>query len=59
MTITDKIDVGEDILASGGFADVMCGTYLGHRVAVKALRISEQDDVKKIRKVGICAVSAN
>ena len=59
MTITDNIDVEEDILASGGFADVRCGTYQGCRVAVKTLRIAEQDDVEKIRKVGICAVSAN
>ena len=51
MTITDNINVGEDILASGGFADIRCGTYLGHRVAVKTLRVAEQDDMVKIRKV--------
>ena len=59
MTITDNIDVEPDILASGGFADVMCGTYLGHRVAVKTLRVGEQDDVLKIRKVSVGVVSAN
>ena len=59
MTITDNIDVEEGILALGGFADVRCGTYQGCRVAVKTLRVSEYDNVEKIRKVGICAISAN
>ena len=59
VTITENIDAGEDILASGGFADVTCGTYQGCRVAVKTLRVSEYDNVEKIRKVGICAISAN
>ena len=54
--ITDPIDVEEKVLASGGFADVRCGTYLGRHVAVKTLRVTEYDDVAKIRKVSIGAV---
>ena len=57
MMITDSIDVEEKILASGGFSDVRCGTYLGrHRVAVKTLKVTELDDVVKIRKVSIGVV---
>ena len=51
MIITEKIEVSDKILASGGFADVRCGTYLGHPVAVKAVRVTAQDDFSKIRKV--------
>ena len=56
MTITDNVDFERDILASGGFADVRRGTYLGHPVAVKTLRVAEKDDVVKIREVSIGAV---
>jgi len=49
----EKIEVEDRILASGGFADVRCGRYMGHLVAVKTLRVAEQDDFAKIRKVGI------
>jgi serine/threonine protein kinase len=53
MMITEKIEVEEKILASGGFADVRRGTYMGHLVAVKTLRVAEKDDFLKIRKVSI------
>ena len=56
MTITDNVDVERKILASGGFADMRRGTYLGHSVAVKTLRVTEKDDVARIRKVSIGAV---
>ena len=51
--ITDKIEVSDDILASGGFADVRTGKYLGALVAVKTMRVAEQDSLMKIRKVSI------
>ena len=51
MMITGEIEVSDDILASGGFADVRRGTYDGHLVAVKTMRVTEQDDLLKIRKV--------
>ena len=51
--ITDKIDVSDNILASGGFSDVRTGTYLGALVAVKTMRVAEQDGFMKIRKVSI------
>ena len=51
MTIADKIEVSNDILASGGFADVRKGTHLNTLVAVKTMRIDEQDGFMKIRKV--------
>ena len=53
MIITDKIETSDDILASGGFADIRRGTYMGHLVAVKTMRVSPQDDFLKIRKVTI------
>ena len=53
MMVTEKIEVEEEILASGGFADVRRGRYLGRLVAVKTLRVAAQDDLPKIRKVSI------
>ena len=53
MMITEEIEVSDKILASGGFADTWTGTYVGHLVAVKTLRVAEQDDFLKIRKVSI------
>ncbi|KAF9645811.1 kinase-like protein [Thelephora ganbajun] len=50
VIITDKIEVEDKILASGGFADVRSGSYKGHRVAVKTLKVAMNDDVPKIRK---------
>ena len=51
--ITEKIEVSGNIVASGGFADIRTGTYLGALVAVKTMRVSEQDGFMKIRKVSI------
>ena len=53
MTITEDIKVSDKILASGGFADIRTGTYMGHLVAVKTMRVAEQDSFLKIRKVSI------
>ena len=49
--ITDKIEVSNEILASGGFSDIRTGPYLGALVAVKTVRVAEQDDFMKIREV--------
>ena len=57
MVITDRIDLDGKILASGGFADVRRGTLLGHRVAVKTLRGTEEDNAK-FKKVSIGAVTS-
>jgi len=61
MIITDKIEVDDKILASGGFADVRCGTYAGQLVAVKTLRVdvATLDDPRKIRKVSASGVSSS
>jgi len=53
MVITEKIEVGDEILASGGFADVRIGKYMGRLVAVKTMRLAEKDDTLKIRKVSV------
>jgi len=53
MMITEEIDVSDEILASGGFADVRTGTYQGHFVAVKTMRVAKQGDFLKIRKVSV------
>ena len=49
--ITDKIEVSNEILDSGGFADVRKGTYMGVLVAVKTMRVDDQDDFMKMRRV--------
>ena len=51
MVIAEKIEVEDMIHASGGFSDIRCGRYGGHRVAVKTLRVTMQDDIQRIRKV--------
>jgi len=53
MMITDEIKVSDEILPSGGYADVRIGTYKGHLIAAKTMRISKQDDLLKIRKVNV------
>jgi len=53
MMITDEIKVSDEILASGGFADVRTGKYKGCLVAVKTIRVAKQDDFLKIRKVSV------
>jgi serine/threonine protein kinase len=53
MIITEKIEVSDGILASGGFADVRCGKYMGCLVAVKTMRVPEHGDFLKVRKVSI------
>ena len=51
--ITGKVEVEKEILASGGCSDVRFGRYMGHPVAVKALRITPTDDLLKLRRVSI------
>ena len=53
MIITEKIEVLDGILASGGFADVRCGKYTGRLVAMKTMRVPEHGDFLKVRKVSI------
>ena len=53
MVITEEIEVSDEILASGGFADVRIGTYVGHLVAVKTMRVTKKDNLPKIRKVSV------
>ena len=51
--MTEELEVSDQSLGSGGFADVMLGTYKGHVVAVKTMRVGPQDDFLMIRKVSI------
>ena len=53
MVITENIKVEEKIVATGVFADVRRGEYMGHLVAVKTLRTAGVDNIPKIRKVSI------
>jgi len=53
MRITEKVEVSDEILASGGFADLRSGSYGGHLVAMKTFRVSARDDFVKIRKVSV------
>ena len=51
--ITEEIKVSDKVFASGGFADVRTGTYMGHLVAVKTLWVTDADNSLKIGKVSI------
>ena len=51
--ITEDIEVSDRIVASGGFADVRTGTYKGHLVAVRTLKVTNTDDIPKIREVSV------
>ena len=51
MIVAEKIEVSDEVHASGGFADVRSGRYMGHLVAVKTTRIPTQHDLLKMRKV--------
>ena len=53
MVLAGDIEIKDNILASGGFADVRMGKYAGHPVSVKRLRVTPEDDVQKIREVSV------
>lgn len=53
MMITEEIEVSDKILASSGFADTRIGAYRGSLVAVKTLRVVEQDVEFELRKVSV------
>ena len=53
MKIQGKIEVLDGILASSRFADLRSGTCEGRRIAVKAIRVTAQDDFMTLRKVSI------
>ena len=48
-----NVEVFDEILAFGGFADLRSGTCEGHLVAIKTMRVAAQDDLRGIRKVNI------
>ena len=45
------IRTSEEPVASGGYGDVWEGIYNDKRVAIKALRLYRDDDVRKVLKV--------
>lgn len=45
------IRTSEEPVASGGYGDVWEGIYNDKRVAIKALRVYRDDDVRKVSKV--------
>ena len=53
MRIKERVDVSDEILAFSVLAELRSGTYEGRPVAVKAMRVTAQDDFVKIRKVSI------
>ena len=53
MMIKEKLEVSGEVLASGGFADIRREMYMGQPVAVKTMRVTQEDDFLKIRKVRI------
>ena len=57
MILTDKVETEEKIRASGGFAVVRLGKYMGHSVAVRSLKVAEQDNLSKLKKVSTSSLS--
>ena len=55
--VKEKIEISNDILASGGFGDVRRGKYKDRFVAVKTAKVNPKADCEKIRKVSISAFS--
>jgi hypothetical protein len=53
MIITEKIEVEDKILASGGIMDVRCGKYKGHLVAVRTMKDPAKKPLKYPREVSI------
>jgi len=51
--IKENIEVSDEILAYGGFADVRRRTYHGHLVAMKTARVTTRANLRRIRKVSI------
>jgi len=51
LIIAEGIEVSSESLASSVFADLRTGKYNEYPVAVKAMRVTAQDDFLKIRKV--------
>jgi len=53
VKITEDLEVSDEELGWGGFGNVMLGTYKGHVVAVKTVKVALRDDFLMIRKVSI------
>ena len=49
-------NVGKEIIASGGFADIRKGTLNGMDVAVKTFRLPREIDVGAVHKVRLTAI---
>jgi len=56
MVVKGQIEVQKMILASGGFADVRRGLYMGNPVAVKTTRVTPRVNIQKMRKVSVDAI---
>ena len=52
MIIPEEIEVSDEIITDGS-ADVRTGTYMGHLVAMRTLKVADGDDFLKIREVGV------
>ncbi|KAF9644349.1 kinase-like protein [Thelephora ganbajun] len=46
--ITDRVDVSDRTIASGGFADVKSATYGDSTVVVRSLRVTSKEETEKI-----------
>jgi len=53
IRMAGNVDISDEILAFGGFADLRSGKYEGRLVAIKTMRVAMQDDFLGIRKVGV------
>ena len=53
LRLTGKVQVEDKIIASGGFANLRHGRYMGNLVAVKTMRVAAQGDLSRMRRVSI------
>jgi len=51
--MTEMVEVSDETIGSGGFADVRSGRYMGHPAAVKTTNAGPRSDLQRIRKVCI------
>ena len=51
--ITEDIEISDEIVTSGGFADIRTGMHNGHLVAVRTLKVRVAHNFPRIREVSI------
>lgn len=51
--VTNEVDVTDEVIASGGFADIKSATFGGRAVAVRSLRVASRDETEIVWNVSL------